>query len=193
MPKDAPAGAFNGQYNQLNSGEFLPFQPRNNLQRQGQFRQQSAPANGRIQIQPNLNRQQFIPFQPQQQQVPFQQQQQIQFQPQPQQPAVFNEYLPPPSQQYPESNPETETDVDDDTEGQGPSVSVANSAANGQYYILSDDNTLQKVIYMTSQTEDDKRINGYTAQLRYAPVEPIRDPVYAYDDQGHLVKIFNKK
>lgn len=70
---------------------------------------------------------------------------------------------------------------------------IAVSNANGQYYILGKDNTLQRVVYEAIQTEDDVANNGFTAQLRYSPVEPIRDPVYGYDDEGHLVRIFNKK
>lgn len=46
---------------------------------------------------------------------------------------------------------------------------------------------------MTSQTEDDRRNNGFTAQLRYSPVEPIKDPVYGYNEQGQLVRIYKKK
>lgn len=70
-------------------------------------------------------------------------------------------------------------------------IAVAN--ANGQYYILGKDNTLQRVVYRTSRTQDDNINNGFTAQLRYSPVEPIRDPIYGYDDQGHLVRLYNKK
>lgn len=77
-----------------------------------------------------------------------------------------------------------------DEEAVDASIAVANS---GQYYVLSPDNTLQKVTFYTRQTEDDRRSNGFTAQLRYAPVEPIRDPIYAYNEQGQLVRVYNKK
>lgn len=87
-------------------------------------------------------------------------------------------------------DPETESD---DNAGDGPVIAIANANTNGQYYILAKDNTLQRVVYMTTQTEDDIINDGFTAQLRYAPVEPIRDPIYAYDAQGQLVKIYNKK
>lgn len=70
-------------------------------------------------------------------------------------------------------------------------IAVAN--ANGRYYILGKDNTLKRVAYQTSQDEDDKRNNGFTAHLRYTLVEPIQDPIYGYDDKGHLVRIYNKK
>lgn len=68
-------------------------------------------------------------------------------------------------------------------------IAVANS---GQYYVLAPDNTLQRVTFYTRQTEDDRRTNGFTAELRYAPVAPIRDPIYAYNEQRQLVKVYNK-
>lgn len=85
-----------------------------------------------------------------------------------------------------------ESTPDDQEETTGTSV-IAVANASGQYYILGKDNTLQRVMYRTAQTEDDVNSDGFTAQLHYTPVEPIRDPVYGYDDQGHLVRIFNKK
>lgn len=82
----------------------------------------------------------------------------------------------------------------DDNSGDEPVIAVANAAStNGQYYILGKDKTLQRVIYTTTQTDEDIVNNGFTAQLRYAPVEPIRDPIYAYDTQGQLVRIYRKK
>lgn len=36
----------------------------------------------------------------------------------------------------------------------------------GQYYMLLRDNTLQRVVFMTSQTEEDRLNNGFSAQLR---------------------------
>ncbi|XP_055598398.1 uncharacterized protein LOC129747977 [Uranotaenia lowii] len=68
-------------------------------------------------------------------------------------------------------------------------LAVANSFS-GQYYILGPDNTLQRVMYATSQTDEDLRDMGFTAQLRYTQVEPIRGPVYAYNEQGQLMRIF---
>lgn len=70
-----------------------------------------------------------------------------------------------------------------------PSIAVANS---GQYYVLAPDNTLQKVTFYTRQTEEDRRNNGFTAELRYAPVQPIREPIYAYNEQGQLVQVYNR-
>lgn len=176
---------------------------------------------GRIQAEYNGKfNPQLVPvrqFQQQQQQTflptPKAQQQPQSFAQQPQQPPI-NQYGPPltqygppqPPQQYPStenSQPDADEDIDsepvaddnndNDDDNEGPAISVSNSGTNGQYYILTPENTLQKVIYMTSQTEDDVLTNGFTAQLRYEPVEPIRDPVYGYDAEGHLVKIYNKK
>lgn len=173
---------------------------------------------GRIQVQNNGQfNPQFVPiqqFQQQQSFVPTTQTQQQSFAPQQPQQLPRNQYGPPltqygppqPPQQYPStenSTPNADEDIDsepvaddnndNDDDNEGPAISVSNAGANGQYYILTPDNTLQKVIYMTSQTEDDVLTNGFTAQLRYEPVEPIRDPVYGYDAEGHLVKIYNKK
>lgn len=82
--------------------------------------------------------------------------------------------------------------ANDDGEGNDDAV-IAVANANGRYYLLGKDNTLQRVVYQTVQTEDDRTNNGFTAHLHYSPVEPIRDPIYGYDDEGHLVRIYNKK
>lgn len=93
-----------------------------------------------------------------------------------------------------EEEDHTETEAEDDAEEDDePVIAVANAATNGQYYVLGQNNLLQKVVFMTSQTEDDRRNNGFTAQLRYSPVEPIKDPVYGYNEQGQLVRIYKKK
>lgn len=84
--------------------------------------------------------------------------------------------------------------VNDDahTETTDPTV-IAVANASGRYYILGKDNTLQRVVYQTVRTKDDNSHNGFTAHLHYSPVEPIRDPIYGYDDAGHLVRLYNKK
>lgn len=65
--------------------------------------------------------------------------------------------------------------------------------SKGQYYILTDDNTLQKVSFETKQSDKDVQDNTFTAELKYQPVEPIADPVYAYNKKGQLVRILRKK
>ncbi|GAB0086981.1 uncharacterized protein DMENIID0001_012220 [Sergentomyia squamirostris] len=105
------------------------------------------------------------------------------------------EYGPPTRTFRPQAEPQPEDDAEenDEPDNNGQTVfSVANSATSGQYYVLTPDNTLQRVMFLTSQTEEDRRRNGYTAQLRYSPVQPITDPVYIYNEQGQLVRVFNK-
>lgn len=110
-----------------------------------------------------------------------------------------NQYGPPPSAQFPpEPELETETEtteetVTESTSTDDPVIAIANAGTNGQYYILSKDNTLQRVVFTTTQTDDDRLHDGFSAQLRYEPVEPIQDPVYAYDADGQLIRIYNKK
>ncbi|CAO1435443.1 unnamed protein product [Diamesa tonsa] len=59
----------------------------------------------------------------------------------------------------------------------------------GQYYILLPDNSLQKVKYSTVQTKEDRQNNGFSAQLKYYPVEAIKDPVFGHDSQGKLTRL----
>lgn len=154
-------------------GSSSPYRQQQQLQF-GRFRQQQPlfSRNGRIQ-------------------APFAAQVQQEYGP----PQPSTEYGPPPPTTTPPpsvtDDGEDESETDEDGNDQ-PVVAVAN-AASGQYYILGRDNTLQRVAYVTTQTEDDKLHEGFTAQLRYAPVEPIRDPIYAYDAQGQLVRLYNKK
>lgn len=216
LPREGPPKPFrfSGQLKQLNTGEVFLVPPQS-----APFRNQ-RPAlirNGRLQSVPQFNKfqqQQQQPFFGQQQQQPFfgqpqqQQQQQQPFFEQQQQEQPNVEYGAPtePNNQYgtpaqtypypaqePQEETETEENSTEDNATDDPVIAVANAASNGQYYILGKDNTLQRVVYETIQTDDDRQNNGFTAQLRYAPVEPIRDPIYAYNDQGQLVKVYNKK
>lgn len=103
----------------------------------------------------------------------------------------FSPLPPPVHETVDEQTPLAGDDEQDDDTTDPTVIAVAN--ANGQYYILSKDNTLQRVAYRTEQTKEDGINNGFTAHLRYSLVEPIRDPIYGYDDQGQLVRIHNKK
>ncbi|XP_062554415.1 uncharacterized protein LOC134219636 [Armigeres subalbatus] len=101
-----------------------------------------------------------------------------------------------PEEPEPTNVPSSDNDDEDDNLGeQTPNddgrtvVAIANSLS-GQYYVLGPDSNLQRVMYATSQSEDDRRNMGFTAQLRYSQVEPIRGPVYAYNEQGQLVRIY---
>uniref|UniRef100_A0A182NPR7 TPR_REGION domain-containing protein n=1 Tax=Anopheles dirus TaxID=7168 RepID=A0A182NPR7_9DIPT len=125
-----------------------------------------------------------------------QQQQQQQVQPQTQPQAVPAETYGPPEQEevqpeepvtteQPHEVAQEESEDDYEHDAGRPVVAVAN-AFSGQYYILSPDNTLQRVVYSTMITDEDRQANGFSAQLKYSPVDPIRGPVYTYDEQGQL-------
>lgn len=96
------------------------------------------------------------------------------------------------------NNNDYDESSEESDENDEPSIVVSNAESHakiqqsqyGQYYILLPDNSLQKVRYATGQSDEDRQINGYSAQLRYSPVEPIKDPVYGYDEQGKLVRLF---
>ncbi|XP_058462945.1 uncharacterized protein LOC131437547 [Malaya genurostris] len=94
------------------------------------------------------------------------------------------------STEQPESNDGDEEDQSDPTQKDNRPVIAVSNAFSGQYYIVGQDNKLQRVMYSTSQSEDDRRQMGFTAQLRYSPVEPIQGPVYAYNEQGQLIRIY---
>uniref|UniRef100_A0A182MCV3 Uncharacterized protein n=1 Tax=Anopheles culicifacies TaxID=139723 RepID=A0A182MCV3_9DIPT len=108
-------------------------------------------------------------------------------------------YGPPEQEEQPEEPvtteqpqvPQDESEDDYDEDGGRTVVAVSNSFS-GQYYILSPDNTLQRVVFSTMVTDEDRQVNGFSAQLKYSPVDPIRDPVYTYDEQGQLVRIYKK-
>lgn len=65
--------------------------------------------------------------------------------------------------------------------------------SKGNYYILTEDNTLQKVSYQTKQSDKNSEDNKFTAELKYEDVEPISDPVFAYNKNGQLIRILRKK
>lgn len=181
MPKRQPAKPFRAQ---LNSGEVFVI-PRQSAQ----FRNPIFVEAGSI-------------FSAKQQLPQFQQIRQFnsntKFQQQQVDPTVYGPpqqggYPYPPPPPVHETVDETTVESDDPEEDTTDPTIVAVSNAGGQYYILGKDNTLQRVVYEAIQTDDDVANNGFSAQLRYSPVEPIRDPVYGYDDEGHLIRIFNKK
>lgn len=91
----------------------------------------------------------------------------------------FQQQQPPP-RDFSES---IEEDSDEDSNNnQRPVIAIANAEAHangnrkllaatqqgqfGQYYILLPDSSLQKVRYATSQTNDDRTSNGFSAQLK---------------------------
>uniref|UniRef100_A0A182IWI2 DUF4794 domain-containing protein n=1 Tax=Anopheles atroparvus TaxID=41427 RepID=A0A182IWI2_ANOAO len=183
----------------------LPSDQTKDFQQRANLRQQSA---ANRQLPTHFGQRQFFPISGQLRALPpvganvFQQQV---VQPQAEQPAqqqIPAETYGPPEQEpeQPEELPATteqtsvqQEDGEDEYDGDdnGPVVAVSN-AFSGQYYILAPDNTLQRVIYSTMQTDEDRLVNGFSAQLKYAPVDPIRDPVYTYNEQGQLIRIYKK-
>lgn len=67
-------------------------------------------------------------------------------------------------------------------------MAVSTAVAAGQYYILQADGRLQRVTFKTSPNGKDKN-NGFTANLVYENVEPIRDPIYTYDQNLMLSRV----
>lgn len=55
----------------------------------------------------------------------------------------------------------------------------------GVYYIYHPTGLLQKIAYSTTSDVENM---GYTAQLKYQDVEPIKDPIYTYDPNTFVVK-----
>lgn len=155
----APAPAFGSQPFLLSPAFAPQFAPQNQQLREQKFGQQRNPKNDAQQIPP----QEYGP------------------------PAAPNqEYGPPttppqdiereePENSQPEEPQNYPNDESDDSES--PVVAVANADARGnlaatqqgqfgQYYILLPDNSLQKVRFATGQTDDDRQLNGFSAQLR---------------------------
>lgn len=55
----------------------------------------------------------------------------------------------------------------------------------GAYYLYHPDGRLQKVVYSTKANVQDM---GFSAQLKYQNVEPIKDPIYTYDPETLLLR-----
>lgn len=86
------------------------------------------------------------------------------------------------SEIFPPQNIPSESEEEEDEDDQRPVIAVANAEAHGngnanllaatqqgqfgQYYILLPDASLQKVRFATGQTDDDRTINGFSAQLK---------------------------
>jgi hypothetical protein len=93
-------------------------------------------------------------------------------------PPQTNNAVPVPEQEDDEpelpQNDEPQNDTDDDEdqdEVEEPTIAVSNAQSNGnlmqgQYYLLLPDQSLQKVRFATKQTDEDRQINGFSAQLR---------------------------
>ncbi|KAF2896006.1 hypothetical protein ILUMI_10173 [Ignelater luminosus] len=93
-------------------------------------------------------------------------------------------YLPPTTterRKYAEPTTKRPDEEQEDTEAENPNVAIATAIARGQYYILQPDGRLQRVLYKTTQTEEEWKNNAFSAKLVYQPVEPIAAPIYAYN------------
>lgn len=70
----------------------------------------------------------------------------------------------------------------------GPNISISTAVARkGQYYILEPNGKLQKVSYETKM-DPTKKGQPIISNLRYEYVNPIIDPIYAYQNEK-LVRI----
>lgn len=55
----------------------------------------------------------------------------------------------------------------------------------GIYYLYHPDGLLQKIVYTTKA---DVQNTGFSAQLKYQDVEPLKDPIYTYDPETQLLR-----
>ncbi|EDV55291.2 uncharacterized protein LOC6547592 [Drosophila erecta] len=56
----------------------------------------------------------------------------------------------------------------------------------GRYFVISQDNKLQRVTFSSQQ---DENAEDFTAQLTYSTVGQLKDPVYRYNSQGQLERV----
>lgn len=149
---------------------------------QAQARQQAAAAPAFV-GHPLLLSPQFAPVNERLQERQFGQQQQIQTNEDPKNDAQqlpARAYGPPQPNDFPvtrddQEQPQNDADDngEDEDESDEPAIAVSNVVSGdvvqgqvGQYYILLPDSSLQKVRFATKQTEEDREINGFSAQLR---------------------------
>lgn len=145
---------------------------------QVQARQQAAPA---FVGHPLLLSPQFAPVNERLQERQFSRQQQVQTNEDPKNDAQqlpARAYGSPQPNNFPvdRNDPEqaqNEDDDNDEDESDGPAVAVSSVVSGdavqgqvGQYYLLLPDSSLQRVRFATKQTEEDREINGFSAQLR---------------------------
>lgn len=55
----------------------------------------------------------------------------------------------------------------------------------GAYYLYHPDGLLQRIVYTTKA---DVQNMGFSAQLKYQDVQPIKDPIYTYDPETLLLR-----
>lgn len=64
--------------------------------------------------------------------------------------------------------------------------------AQGQYFVVNPDHSIQKVNFTTKKSDDITKQNDFTAELKYTKVGEINDPLYKYTAEGQLVRIVKK-
>lgn len=64
--------------------------------------------------------------------------------------------------------------------------------AQGQYFVVNPDHSIQKVKFTTKKSKDETRPTDFTAELNYTKVGEINDPLYKYTAEGQLVRIVKK-
>ncbi|KAH8280319.1 hypothetical protein KR018_002726, partial [Drosophila ironensis] len=91
----------------------------------------------------------------------------------------------PPSNQYGSPDPGFKIiypDEEDSLNSTDPQPNIR----QGRYFIVSEDNKLQRVSFSSQQSGDSE---DFTAQLSYSTVGQLRDPVYRYNRQGQLERV----
>lgn len=95
---------------------------------------------------------------------------------------------------------EANFNAENSTESEAEQINVASKSAEterlsegreesfsqqGTYYIYHPSGLLQRIVYAT---KSDVQNMGFSAQLRYQDVEPIRDPIYTYDPNTYVLQ-----
>ncbi|KAH8254547.1 hypothetical protein KR032_010771, partial [Drosophila birchii] len=95
----------------------------------------------------------------------------------------------PPAHQYGAPDPGFKIIYPDEEEPATPKDSAEtnqSSIREGRYFIISQDNKLQRVTFSSEQNGNDE---DFTARLSYSTVGQLQDPVYRYNTQGQLEKV----
>ncbi|XP_050743456.1 uncharacterized protein LOC108029352 [Drosophila biarmipes] len=94
-----------------------------------------------------------------------------------------------PANQYGPPDPKFKIIYPDEEEPATPRDSADNQEAKkreGRYFVISQDNKLQRLTFSSQQNGDGE---DFTAQLSYATVGQLKDPVYRYNSQGQLERV----
>ncbi|KAH8308641.1 hypothetical protein KR059_000024, partial [Drosophila kikkawai] len=103
--------------------------------------------------------------------------------------AVSNQPSSRPANQYGAPDPGFKIVYPDEEEPVSPKDSAEPNQPNireGRYFIISQDNKLQRVTFSSEQNGNDE---DFTARLSYSTVGQLKDPVYRYNSQGQLERL----